>query len=154
MHRLLIAATALALFAATGLALPPPASAGSGCDALLKAAKKGYRGDPGALNACRQGAASAAHAVRARPSALQTQDYRDRQSYRRQKRQFDKALKGHDTATLAQMQGRTKTTRVGRNVRSNVDKEARRQQALSDAVNLAIILNAIGSGGGGGGGHH
>lgn len=60
------------LFIATGIALAPTANADSGCAALLQAAKKGYRGDPAALKACKQAAASAAHAANAKPRALQS----------------------------------------------------------------------------------
>jgi hypothetical protein len=88
------------------VAVAPPAKAG--CKELLAAAKKGFRGDPAALNACKQVAASAAHAANAKPRALQphhtVNDARDLKAFKHRNQK--------DPNVRAQMRGVTALRRA------------------------------------------
>lgn len=131
-----IAAAAFAVaFAATSITVAPPAGAGSGCGALLKAAKKGYRGDPAALRACQGAAAGGQHAARVKPRALQSHSMvnsaRDMKAFKNRNHK--------DPHVRNQMRGVTALRRGD----SRALEAHRAQRAHETAVNAVIILNTI-----------
>ncbi len=131
-----IAAAAFAVvFATTSLAVAPPAGAGSGCGALLKAAKKGYRGDPAALRACQGAAAGGQHAGRVKPRALQphtmVNSTRDLKAFKNRNH--------NDPHVRNQMRGVTALRRGD----LRALEAHRAQRAHETAVNAVIILNTI-----------
>jgi hypothetical protein len=131
-----IAAAAFAvIFAATSIAVPTPATAGSGCGALLKAAKKGFRGDPAALRACQGAAAGGQHAARVKPRALQSHSMvnsaRDMKAFKNRNHK--------DPHVRNQMRGVTALRRADQHA-----LEAHRAQRAHDtAVNAVIILETL-----------
>jgi hypothetical protein len=115
-HLLALKAVTAALAVLLIVAVAPPARAG--CKELLAAAKKGYRGDPAALNACKQGAASAAHAANAKPRARQSHhtvnDARDLKAFKHRNHK--------DPNVRAQMKGVTALRRADIAARSAHEK--------------------------------
>lgn len=126
---------ALIFVAATTVAFAPPAGAGSGCGALLKAAKKGYRGDPAALRACQGAVAGGQHAARVKPRALQSHSMvnstRDMKAFKNRNH--------NDPHVRNQMRGVTALRRGD----SRALQAHRDQRAHDTAVNAVIILNTI-----------
>jgi hypothetical protein len=140
LHPIVLQAAVLGLavlfIAASSIAVAPPANAGSGCEALLEAAKKGYRGDRTALLACK----GAAHAAKARPHALQSQNTRESKKLNRDLRKAYKAATNHDAVTRAKLHGHATARIVAKNVGH---AERRRQSVEHSTVKGIMILEAV-----------
>jgi hypothetical protein len=122
----------------------PPADAGSGCGALLKAAKKGYRGDPAALMACQGAVTGGQHVAHAKPRALQPHDMvsdtRDLKAFKHRKHD--------DPLVRQQMKGVTALRRADVQASDEMTRQRnhRRAQKIDEAAgNFFIILKTIDS---------
>jgi hypothetical protein len=123
------------LLAAAAFAVPTPATAGSGCGALLKAAKKGFRGDPAALRACQGAAAGGQRAARVKPRAPQSHSMvnstRDLKVFKNRNH--------NDPHVRNQMRGVTALRRGD----LRALEAHRAQRAHETAVNAVIILETL-----------
>lgn len=93
----LVAASLLTLplsLTALDLVQRSTAQAQSGCDALLKAAKKGYRGDPEALEECRKAKrrANAGKGIERAHRAQSERDQREAEAYESERSAQDAAV--------------------------------------------------------------
>jgi hypothetical protein len=129
-------AFAVAVIAATAIAVATPVKAGSGCAALLKAAKKGYRGDPAALRACQLGSAGGRHAARVTAHSFQSRDKLGRKAIQ--------AYRTDDKRTKAML----RSTLRAHGAAEEAHRIYRRQQIDRAAGNLLTILRAIEQSGG------
>ena len=129
------AASVAVMLAAATFAVQTPATAGSGCGALLKAAKKGFRGDPAALRACQGAVAGGQHAARVKPRALQSHSMvnstRDMKAFRNRNH--------NDPHVGNQMRGVTALRRGD----LRALEAHRAQRAHETAVDAVIILETL-----------
>jgi hypothetical protein len=127
---------AVAVIATTTIAVTTPVNAGSGCAALLKAAKKGFRGDPAALRACQGAMAGGRHAARVTAHSFQSRDKLGRKAIQ--------AYRSDDKRTKAMLKG----TLRAHGAAEEAHRTYKRQQIDRAAGNLLTILRAIEQSGG------